>query len=305
MIRRLSALLMTILATSLVAVSLIACSAASAGPKLEIALQDDDVFNPVYVKPFTFDQALDKAKGLNASWIRTQVIWANSMGPGEGDQKTQPKKVNWHFDKADALIKAARLRGIHVQITLTGPAPAWATGNNKISVFRPNAKKYAQFVKVAVKHFRALKVTRFSLWNEPNWIGWLAPVKEQPKLYRALYVAGYKAARSVYPKAQIMMGETSAYREPGLSNAPLVLMRGVLCLDKNYKKIKKQHCAPLSANAYAVHPYDLKGHAADVQLPGEGQRHDRDPVADHDRRGQGAEVGRAQGASARRRCRST
>jgi hypothetical protein len=241
---------------------------ALAGPKMELGMQDDDLFVPQYGLIFPLATGLDRTQALNVSWIRTQVVWARAMTPAQSTATKPPKTVTWNFQPWDRLIAAARQRGNHVEITLTGPAPAWAAGNHKVGVFRPNAARYATFVKAAVKHFRT-RVKRYSLWNEPNWIGWLAPVKEQPKLYRALYVSAYKAARKQSPKAQILMGETSAYHERGLATAPLALLRGVLCVNKKYKRVKVKHkyCAPLSADGYAVHPYD-PDHAPNYKFPG-------------------------------------
>src|SRR3712207_8647999 len=47
-----------------------------------------------------------------------------------------------------------------------------------------------EFVTAVVSHFGS-NVTRYSIWNEPNHTGWLAPLKSQPSLYRSLYSAGY------------------------------------------------------------------------------------------------------------------
>ena len=44
-----------------------------------------------------------------------------------------------------------------------------------------------------MSHFRGL-IDRYSIWNEPNYVGWIAPLSSGPKIYRALYTAGYAAA---------------------------------------------------------------------------------------------------------------
>ena len=40
-----------------------------------------------------------------------------------------------------------------VVFALTGPAPAWATGNHKVGPYAPKAGYYGQFVKAAAQHF--------------------------------------------------------------------------------------------------------------------------------------------------------
>src|SRR5213082_2062929 len=79
-----------------------------------------------------------------------------------------------------------RLRQIRGQLDLSGPAPAWATGNHKQGVVKPNAKLFGEFAAVAARHFDG-RVDRYSVWNEPNYVGWLAPRHSEPSLYRALY----------------------------------------------------------------------------------------------------------------------
>ncbi len=246
---------------------LVAASTAQAVPRTEVGLQDDDVFIPRFGVFFPLDQALDTARTLSVSYIRTQVVWSNALGLKQSEQRRVLNHPKYDWSYWDSLIAAAKTRGIRIQMVITGPAPAWATGDHKVGVFKPNAKLYGKFVYDAVKHFRG-RVKRFSLWNEPNWIGWLSPVRQQISLYRALYTSAYAAARRAYPGAQIFLGETSAYQERGLSTAPLALMRGVLCLDGRYRKIKRRHCRPLAANGYAQHPYDLLAHSPTYRFPG-------------------------------------
>ena len=64
-------------------------------------------------------------------------------------------------------------------------------------------------------------VDRFSIWNEPNYFGWLAPIGSAPKLYRAMYVEGYNAIKAAAPNAQVLIAETSPYKIPRRATAPL------------------------------------------------------------------------------------
>ena len=36
----------------------------------------------------------------------------------------------------DAIVNSANAHGVRVQMTLSGPAPAWATGNHKYGVYK-------------------------------------------------------------------------------------------------------------------------------------------------------------------------
>ena len=55
------------------------------------------------------------------------------------------------------------------------------------------------------------------------------PQRLSPKLYRGLYEAGYKAIKAVDSHAQVLIGETVPYDDPGIATAPLKWLRAVAC----------------------------------------------------------------------------
>jgi hypothetical protein len=151
--------------------------------------------------------------------------------------------------------------GMRTQLALTGPAPNYAAGVYKnLRILRPDPKLYANFVRAAAEHFKG-RVDRYSIWNEPNYPAWIAPQSESPKIYRALYTAGYDAIKSVDPAAQVLIGETVPYggtangKRLGLATAPLKWLRAVACVDARYKRVG--NCTPLKADGYAHHPYEF------------------------------------------------
>ncbi len=95
----------------------------------------------------------------------------------------------------------------------------------------------------------------YSIWNEPNYVGWLAPQRSEPQLYRALYTAAYGAIKRADPSAQVLIGETAPYQEQGRALAPLAFLRAVACRNQIYAPT--QQCTPLVADGYAHHPYDF------------------------------------------------
>ena len=236
----------------LVALALIAPASSSAAQPLEIAVQDDAVF--VARQYYKLNDALANAQELRASWIRVNVLWASVVRPN-ATARSKPKKVKYDFAAYDQIVVAARGRGIGVQMALTTPAPAWATGNRKVGPYRPNPTLYADFVKATVKHFHSL-VQRYSLLNEPNHIGWLAPLKSQAALYRSLYKAGYSAVKKTNSAAKVLIGETAPFaRNKNTAQPPLKFLRDML---KGTK---------LRADGYAHHPYEYE-HAPDYVYPG-------------------------------------
>jgi hypothetical protein len=46
-------------------------------------------------------------------------------------------------------------------------------------------------------------VDRDSIWNEPIYVGWIAPLKGAGKVYRSMYVQGYDAIKAANPNAVI------------------------------------------------------------------------------------------------------
>jgi hypothetical protein len=245
------ALRITLLAAAACLAALAIVPSAFAGKQMEVAVQDDAVL--VALLYGTPENGLELAEDLNASWVRANVSWGYVVG-GQVNDKTEPTGVDYNWTGYDALVDAAAARGIQVQLALVGPAPAWATSNHKVGPMKPDAEAYRRFVAAAAEHFKG-RVHRYSIWNEPNHIGWLAPKKSAAKVYRSMYIRGYAAIKAVDPEAQVLIAETSPYSRGKNASAPLAFLRGVTCANKRYKRAKK--CSRLLTDGYAHHPYDF------------------------------------------------
>ncbi|WP_028066147.1 hypothetical protein [Solirubrobacter soli] len=235
---------------SLLALLLVLPARAHAAAGMELALQDDAVF--VDQRWMDRDNALDHAVELGATRIRVNVLWARLI-VGDAHDRTTPDTVTYDFSRIDALQQAAQARGIKLQLTIAGPAPAWATGDHRMGNYRPDAAKYGAFVQTVVSHFEG-RVDRYAIWNEPNWNTWLAPGRSAASQYRLLYAAGYKAAKAADPKAKVLIGEL-APTGGGRAIAPLKFLRDVTCSKADYKAAK--HCVGLKADGFAIHPYQF------------------------------------------------
>jgi hypothetical protein len=211
-------------------------AAARASSDMEFALQDDDVF--VHQQGYDRDRALDHAVALGATRIRVNVLWERVRVSGGATT------ARYDFSAIDALQEAAAERGIDLQLTITGPAPSWATRNHRVGNIAPDPKKYGAFVRTVVTHFKG-RVDRYSIWNEPNWKSWLGPQKDAARLYRGLYGAGYRAVKSVDPHAKVLMGEL-APTGGGKAIAPLRFLRDMF-----------RGARPMKADGFALHPYQL------------------------------------------------
>ncbi len=227
---------------------------ARAARGLELALQDDSVFlTKSHFK--NTDKAYAHLRALGVTRLRVNVLWAYSLPPGQYNTRSRPAQRSYNFGQYQTMIDEAATHGIRVHASLTGPAPRWATGDRKrVSGLKPSASAFGEFAAAAATAF-AGRVDRYSIWNEPNWRSWLGPISSQASLYRSLYTRGYAAIKQADPRAKVLIGETSPYARPGLSQSPLAFLRGVACVDKKYKRARS--CPALKADGYAHHPYDF------------------------------------------------
>jgi hypothetical protein len=204
---------------------------------MEFALQDDDVF--VHQFGYDRDRGLDHAAALGATRIRVNVLWSRTLVSGGAN------KPIYDFSAIDALQQSASERGIKLQLTIAGPAPAWATRDRRVGNVAPDPVKFGRFARTVAEHFKG-RVDRYSIWNEPNWNTWLAPAKDAPAIYRKLYRAGYAAVKAVDPAAQVLIGELAPVGG-GRAIAPLKFLRA----------LAPRGSAPLKADGFALHPYQL------------------------------------------------
>jgi hypothetical protein len=223
---------------------------APAAPDMEIAVQDDAVLvGRLY---YNRDRALQQIREMGGNRLRINLSWTEVVGKKQSKRRYQPKNLVYHWGKYDEAVNAALAHGIRVHLTITGPAPRWATANRKVGVYRPDSGKYGAFTRSVAQHFNG-RVDRYSIWNEPNYKGWLQPHSQSPKIYRALYRAGWRGIKSV-ANVQVLIGETSPYAIKGRAIAPLRFLRGVTCTDRHWRR----HCMGIRADGYAHHPYEFK-----------------------------------------------
>jgi hypothetical protein len=212
--------------------------------------------------PATRTQAFDEISSFGVKSVRIVLLWQN-VAPASSERvkpafdATDPTKYDW--SAYDPQVDGAVARGWKVLLTVSGPVPKWATNGAKDNRTRPKPKEFQAFTTAAARHFGA-KVTRWSVWNEPNQPQFLLPqysaVKHtplSPRIYRNLFLAAQRGlAAGGLPNAQVLIAETSP-RGTGSVVAPLTFLRGMLCLDSQYRK--QGNCAKLKATGYAHHAY--------------------------------------------------
>src|SRR4051794_1610542 len=132
-------------------------SQAQAAKGMEVAVQDDPVlFNGLYSSP---QAGLGLASRLHATRGRVNVVWSYVVGKA-AKKKKAPRKIKYNWSGYDNLVDNANIRGMKLQLALTGKAPAWATGNHKIGPVTPKARYFRSFASAAAKHFKG-RVDRY------------------------------------------------------------------------------------------------------------------------------------------------
>jgi hypothetical protein len=250
--RRARNLSLSLAVTAVAALGVSAQARAATG--MEVATQDDPLFVQQAYKGLLPTEGFALADELHVTWLKVNVTWSNVV-KSSAKSKSKPSTVTYDWNSYDALVTAARTRGINVQMSLTGPAPAWAAGDKKIGPTKPNATYFGEFAREAALHFRGL-VTRYSIYNEPNHIGWIKPLKSQASIYAALYKNGYNAVKGADPSAEVLWGELAPYASrKGVATAPLAFLRAAT------------KAGGVKAQGFAHHPYDFD-HAPTFKFPG-------------------------------------
>ena len=253
-----------LLLAALALVALPVVPPAHAARKMEIMLQEDGVlvFGADY---YNRDVAFRQARALGVTTLRINVQWFFTMPESQYRATTKPSAINYQWGVWDSAIARARQYGMQVQLALTGDPPAWACGNKEqpydCDGYKMDVGAFKSFAQSAAAHFRGA-VSRFSIWNEPNWYQHVTPFKQSPLLYRKLYQAGYKGVKRGNPKAKVLMGELAPLFRPGLSMAPLEFIRKMVCVNKKLKRTRNadRKCGkkPLRLDGFAHHPYHFE-----------------------------------------------
>ena len=265
----------------LFAAFLVSPAAAFASRSQESLFEDETQL--LYSGTTRADQTLNELQGLGVDVIRANVLWSRYAPSPRSAKKpsfdaTDPNA--YPLGEVDYLVQAAAARGMQVQLTPTGPGPAWASqcsGSYSVRrICKPRAADYGQFVTALARRYPSVR--RWSFWNEPNQGGWLTPqwrkvgrrqVPYSPWMYRNLVRAGTAALRSNgHAGDTLLLGETApigrtsgSYRTRSLS--PVSFYRDLFCLDGRGRKLhgsaaRVRGCSSfqrLDVNAVAHHPY--------------------------------------------------
>ena len=208
--------------------------------------------------------ALDEIKALGADSLRLLVYWRDVAPSPDARRRPavdlrDPAAYSW--GQYDAVIAAARERGLPVLLTLTMPGPKWAMRGQRDYLTYPSASAFGAFVEAAGRRYGE-GIETWAIGNEPNHPDFLRPQYRggqavSPRIYRALFRSASTALRRTGNGGDtVLMGETLPRGVRGRSVAPLAFLRGTLCLNRRYKRTRR--CARLDADGFAHHPYTTR-----------------------------------------------
>ncbi len=320
---------------AVVAAWLLMAAPASASSDMETVLQDDDEIvyqdDPQELDQTLGTLASLGVDTIRASlyWHLVAPSPTRKRRPdfgekGPADPASYPQ---YAWRRYDRIVKLAGKHGLNVYFSITGPSPRWATRGRGINNIRPNARYFRAFVTAVGKRYSGSypdpdapsssapatpslpvstdppeedrpvipRVTRWSIWNEPNFPFWLEPQWKRvgrryratsPTLYRRLVDAAWTGLqRTGHGGDVILLGETAPYgphdpKRPGTKGlmAPPMFVRELYCVDRRYRpyrgraarvrgcptraasraRFRATHPALFEATGWAHHAYSLQ-----------------------------------------------
>jgi hypothetical protein len=219
------------------------------------------------LKPSTQTKTFNQLKTLGVHALRIELYWGN-VAP-DSLSATKPKfeaanPLSYNWSEYTSALSEAKALGWPVLLTVTAPAPRWATSNHASPyITRPDDQDFKEFMEAVAREFGS-EVSIYAIWNEPNHPAFLLPqwssrgAPESPRIYRGLYEAGYEglqAAGLSHPK--ILFGELAPVgydKTTGLHDvAPLAFLRSALCLNASYRR--SGTCSELQMTGISEHAY--------------------------------------------------
>ena len=261
-------------------------------------MMDDNLL--LYSANTTRYETLQHMKDLGVLIVRATLLWSD-VARGTKNPATHHRfnpanpaaypRTNW--TDYDELVEDAKALGMIVYFDVTGPGPPWAMGKTSDPTMKPsympNVGQFAKFVQAVGTRYSGSyhglpRVNFWSIWNEPNQVGWLSPqgvynkklheiLPYSPILYRNLFYAAHRALDHTGhgPTTDtVLAGETAPLGSPPQNGRtpmrPGLFIREFFCVNSHLKpytglQASVRGCSifkregPLQASGWAHHPY--------------------------------------------------
>jgi hypothetical protein len=280
------------LTTLLVAASAIALPGAAHGSDSQLSMMmDDDLL--LYRGDNVRDQTMTRMKQAGVDVVRVTMLWNVAAEDARSTRQRRRRfnarnprtypRTNW--DKYDRLVRAAHTLGLQVYFNVTPPAPAFARRRAPRGLrtavkqaWKPRPTEFAKFVEAVGRRYSGTyrdendgrevlpRVSIWSLLNEPNQAGWLAPQWERGQMQsaimaRELWLRGRVALdRSGHGRDLIFFAETaplgSSRRGQRSPVRPKRWLRTFLCENRRGRGCGQfEKFGRVRATGIAHHPY--------------------------------------------------
>jgi Cellulase (glycosyl hydrolase family 5) len=262
------------LACLVAALFLLVPASAAAAPNARVSIMDDQL---LLDEPdaSVVDRHMRRFRSLGVDRLRVSAFW-DQIAPKPGRRNkpsfdaASPTAPQYRFANLDRVVQSAGAHGLRVMISITTPAPLWATGNpsKHDRQWKPKVDEFALFARAVAARYGS-QADQFAILNEPNQPGWLAPQSNKrgfyaPHHYRGMVRAAFPAIRAGSPRDTILVGELAASgsvnRGPNSAIRPLAFLRAFGCVDRSFRKVRTGRCRGFNApraDAIGHHPYNF------------------------------------------------
>ncbi len=285
-------LLLPCLLCALLAGALLVPVTASAGRGAEVSVMDDPLLlgrsqGHINRQMRLFGRlGVDRVR-VSAFWSGATSTTAGSTTRPAGFNAANPHDPRYSWSAVERVVDSANRHGIRVMLSITTPAPRWASiGGDRL---RPRPVEFAAFAEAVARKFGS-RVDHYGAANEPNQSGWLLPQADgggllAPHVYRAMLQLAYPRIKAADPDSVVLAGNlaSSGNDRPGRRKGirPLAFLRAMACVDRRLRPVSRGRCAnftPIHADAFGHHPYKFFGSPnrrspkADDAAIGDGRR---------------------------------
>lgn len=164
----------------------------------------------------TLSRDLDTLQRAGSKWLRVDINWAQI-------QRSGPTSYDWAA--IDRVVQRAQARGMRVLGTIVY-TPGWARPSGTSATYGPEPASYALFARRAVKHYSAMGVHTYEVWNEPNVPAFWTPAPNVAA-YTRLLQAAYPAIKAADPQATVLTGGTAPELTEGTSVVAVDWLNGI------------------------------------------------------------------------------
>ncbi len=214
------------------------------------------------------DAQLDGMKAAGIDWARIEIGWpeVEPTAPTGGVH-------TYRWATADGLMAALASRNMEL-MALPMATPPWAasaeataTGCGRRSeVAQTRSADYAAFVEAIARRYGPngsfwasrpdlpqVPVTRYEIWNEPNWAGFWCP-EPDPEAFGAMLEQAADGIHAVDPSAQVTFGGLAALQDSKHSGGSL---QGMAADEFLRRAVAQAPGLTGSLDSVGFHPYDI------------------------------------------------